>query len=140
MPGVEGALPKGALIGFWLQCQALILDSERKNDGQKVTSDRYLGAKLGGWGARLEVRNLKSTFTMAHNSPPLSGRKALRKGFGDNENTRVATGQCSWLVFTALGHLMQNSSAELSSALWGRQAILSLPERQCWPSQAEGLE
>lgn len=53
---------------------------------------------------------------MAYNSPPLSGRKELRKGFGDNENTRVATGQCSWLVFTALGHLMQNSSADLSSA------------------------
>lgn len=48
MPGVEGALPKGALIGSWLQCQALILDSERKNDGQKVISGRYLSAKLGG--------------------------------------------------------------------------------------------
>lgn len=86
-------MPKGARIGFWLQCQAFILDSERKSDGKKVTRDRYLGAKLGG-GARLEVRNLKNTFTMAYNNPPLSGWR---------ENTRVATGQCSWLVFTALG-------------------------------------
>lgn len=84
MPGVWGALPKSARIGFWLQCQAFILDSERKSDGKKVTRDRYLGAKLGvGGGARLEVRNLKSTFTMAYNNPPLSGRKEVWKGFGD---------------------------------------------------------
>lgn len=51
---------------------------------KKVTRDRYLGAKLGVWGgARLEVRNLKSTFTMAYNNPPLSGRKEVWKGFGD---------------------------------------------------------
>lgn len=90
-------------LAFGYSVKLFILDSERKSDGQKVTRDRYLGAKLGGWAARLEVRNLKSTFTMAYNSPPFSGRKEVQKGFGDSENTRVTTGQCCWLVFTALG-------------------------------------
>lgn len=78
-----GGLAKGCTDWLLVSVRLFILDSERKSDGQKVTRDRYLGAKLGGWGARLEVRNLKSTFTMAYKSPPLSGRKEVRKGFGD---------------------------------------------------------
>lgn len=47
MPGVQGALPEGALIGFGVQCQAFTLDSERKNEGHNVTNDRCLGTKRG---------------------------------------------------------------------------------------------
>lgn len=41
---------------------------------------------------------------MAYNSPPLSGREVLGKGFTrQNEKARVAFDRCSWLVFTVLG-------------------------------------